>query len=138
MGYVLGFLTLVCLFFAWYLWRLVRVEWIAQKRLPQLKEDPAAFTAYWEKAYKKARLRRPKNAILFLVAVGLFHQKEYVRAMERLRFVRRDDPALDRDAVNALQFILLDRTGRTGEAAAFLKEHAASVEQGKKSLWLGL
>lgn len=136
MGWVLGILAVICLVLAIYLLLLIRLESAAVSRLPLLKNDPAGFTAYWENKYKKMRLRQRKNVALFLVAVGLYRQGLYSEAMERLRFVRKNDPALDQDAVNALWHILLMKLDRGDEFIAFYQEHAASIERGKDSPWM--
>ena len=136
MGWILGFLALFCFALAIYLWQLVRLDNVAQSRLPQLKDNPAAFTAFWEQKYKRMHLRQKKNAALFLIALGLARQGEYTKAMDRMRFVRRGDPALDRDAVNALYYELLCKTGKKEESISFYKDNSASVDRGKQSPWM--
>ena len=136
MGWVLGAMSLICLAMAIYLILLVRLEKNAMSRLPQLKSDPAAFTAYWENSYKRMRLRQKKNAALFLISLGLYRQGEYDKAMERLQFVRKNDPLLDRDAVNALWYDLLIKLEKQDESIAYYQENAASIDQGKESPWM--
>ncbi len=136
MGYVLAVLSILCLGLALYGWRLIRLEHTAQKQLPLLKKDPVSFTAFWEKKYKRMRLPQTKNASLFLVCLGYARQGKPRQAMERMRFLNRKDPVLDRDAVNALYHTLLLQTGAESEGAAFYSENAASVDRGKRSPWM--
>ena len=137
-GYILGFFALICFALALYLFRLILLENTARKKLSLLKSDPAAFTAYWEAKYKKMRLPQTKNAALFLVTLGLYRQGEYKNAMERMRFVQKKDPALDKDALDALFYELLLKLGNTEGAASFQKKHAESIDRGSKSPWMNI
>ena len=101
----------------------------------QLEHSLVAISK-WEAKYKKMRLRQPKNAALFLIALGLYRQGQYRKALERMRFIRKKDPALDHDAVNALFFALLTAIGNEEAAVSFYKKNAESVDLGKKSIWM--
>ena len=129
-------LFLIALAFALYYGRICYVSRLAEKELPLLEKDPAAFAARWEARLKKAKLPPVKSMSLFLVASGLAHAGEPKRALERMRFVKASDRGvarLDPRAAAALYDHLLRETGNDAEADAVYMTAGPLIEAGSKS-----